>query len=144
MSAGSQLADRLSALEAEKALWQKTSTTTKPSPSTEKLASGKPTSATDTAGSADPTIAQLRLELAEALRSKGQLQGRLKAAQDELKTLRSGTQGSAKRINELTAERNALKAKLKDRNEELAGKNKMLKVNGLHSGDCHAGILCWS
>ncbi|KAI0180813.1 autophagy protein 16 [Hypoxylon sp. FL1284] len=133
VEACSQLADRIAALEAEKAVWQASSAPPPPSSS-----SGKAATTTAAAGSpADNTTAaaagaasggpQTKLELAEALRSKGQLQSRLKAAEDELRRLRSKTKVDAKRIGDLTAERNALMGRLKDRNEELVGKNKMLK-----------------
>ncbi|KAI1412949.1 autophagy protein 16 [Hypoxylon sp. FL1857] len=125
VEACSQLADRVAALEAEKAVWQ-TSAAKLPS-TAEKPSSGKATATTDVTTNSDPSVAQLRLDLAEALRSKGQLQSRLKAAEDELQKLRSKTKVDTKRINDLTIERNTLMAKLKDRNEELAGKNKMLK-----------------
>ncbi|KAI1659594.1 autophagy protein 16 [Daldinia decipiens] len=124
VEACSQLADRIAALEAEKVVWQ-TSTNPLTSPETSSGKGVATTGATDSG--ADQSVAQLRLDLAEALRSKGQLQGRLKAAEDELQKLRSKAKVDTKRINDLTAERNALTAKLKDRNEELAGKNKMLK-----------------
>ncbi|OTB17896.1 hypothetical protein K445DRAFT_264268 [Daldinia sp. EC12] len=126
VEACSQLADRVAALEAEKAVWQ--TSTNPPASLSGKAAAATTTSGTTTASATtDPSVAQLRLELAEAFRSKGLLQSRLKAAEDELKKLRAKTKVDAKRINDLTAERNALSAKLKDRNEELAGKNKMLK-----------------
>ncbi|KAI1478975.1 autophagy protein 16 [Daldinia eschscholtzii] len=126
VEACSQLADRVAALEAEKAVWQ--TSTNPPASLSGKAAVATTTSGTTTASATtDPSVAQLRLELAEAFRSKGLLQSRLKAAEDELKKLRAKTKVDAKRINDLTAERNALTAKLKDRNEELAGKNKMLK-----------------
>ncbi|KAI5922167.1 autophagy protein 16 [Camillea tinctor] len=116
VEACSQLADRVAALEAEKAVLQASKST--PSPS------AKPSESSDS----DPrAAAQTRLDLAEALRSKGQLQTKLRAAEDELQKLRSKTRADAKRIADLTAERNALTSKLKDRNEELAGKNKLLK-----------------
>ncbi|KAI1772530.1 autophagy protein 16 [Hypoxylon cercidicola] len=124
VDACSQLADRVAALEAEKAVWQ---ASTKPPPPSDKPASGKATSTTDAASSSDAGVAQIKLELAEALRSKGQLQSRLKTAEDELQKLRSKTKVDSKRISDLTIERNSLMAKLKDRNEELVGKNKMLK-----------------
>ncbi|OTA60269.1 autophagy protein 16 [Hypoxylon sp. EC38] len=125
VEACSQLADRVAALEAEKAVWQ--TSATKPPPTAEKPSSGKATATTEKTSNSDPSVAQLRLDLAEALRSKGQLQSRLKAAEDELQKLRSKTKVDTKRISDLTIERNTLMAKLKDRNEELAGKNKMLK-----------------
>ncbi|KAI1799475.1 autophagy-related protein 16 [Daldinia bambusicola] len=132
VQACSQLADRVAALEAEKAVWQ-TSTTNLPASLSPGKAAGIATdnnnNNNNTTAAADPSVvAQLKLDLAEALRSKGQLQSRLKAAEDELRGLRAKTKVDAKRIGDLTAERNALSARLKDRNEELAGKNKMLKV----------------
>ncbi|KAI2636483.1 autophagy protein 16 [Hypomontagnella submonticulosa] len=127
VEACSQLADRIAALEAEKAVWQ-TSAAKPSSPRfSEKPASGKAPATTEAASASDPSVAQLKLDLAEALRSKGQIQSRLKTAEDELQKLRSKTKVDAKRISDLTAERNALMAKLRDRNEELVGKNKMLK-----------------
>ncbi|KAI1484693.1 autophagy protein 16 [Biscogniauxia mediterranea] len=117
VDACSQLADRIAALEAEKALLQ-ASQTSKPPPSAAAAAETDPTA------TADP---RMRLDLAEALRSKGQLQSKLRAAEDELQKLRSKTRADAKRIADLIAERNALTSKLKDRNEELVGKNKLLK-----------------
>jgi peptidoglycan hydrolase CwlO-like protein len=111
-------------LEAEKAvLLQSTTTTTKPLP-TEKPS----TKSTPTTEPTDPSTAQLRLDLAEALRSKGQLQTKFKTADAELQKLRSKTKVDDKRIRDLTTERNSLAGKLKDRNEELSGKNKLLKV----------------
>lgn len=122
--AGSQLADRVAALEAEKASWQGS----KPALAlSEKPPASKVTSTAD-AASSDANTVQIKLELAEALRSKGQLQSRLKVAEGELQKLRSKTKVDNKRISDLTIERNTLMAKLKDRNEELVGKNKMLKV----------------
>ncbi|XXG96445.1 Nucleosomal histone H3-Lys79 methylase [Hypoxylon texense] len=130
VDACSQLADRIAALEAEKAVWQ-TSTRQQqqppPAPPPEKASAGKATSTTDATGSSDASVIQIKLELAEALRSKGQLQSRLKAAEDELQRLRSKSKVDSKRISDLTIERNTLTAKLKDRNSELVGKNKMLK-----------------
>ncbi|KAI0881973.1 autophagy protein 16 [Annulohypoxylon maeteangense] len=124
VQACSQLADRIAALEAEKAVWK---TSGKQQSSSEKPSSSKAPATTDTTTNSDSSVAQLRLDLAEALRSKGQLQNRLKTAEDELQKLRTKTKVDTKRISDLTIERNAIAAKLGDRNEELIGKNKMLK-----------------
>ncbi|RYP78094.1 hypothetical protein DL771_000787 [Monosporascus sp. 5C6A] len=70
--------------------------------------------------------AQARLDLAEALRAKGALAARLRAAEDELRRLRERARADERRIRELTAERAALSARLKDRGEELAEKSKMV------------------
>ncbi len=75
-------------------------------------------------------MARLRLELAEALRPQGQLQTRLKAAEAELETLRTKTKNDARTIRILTNERNALQTKVRDRDEELRGKSKLVEVRG--------------
>ncbi|KAH9899108.1 autophagy protein 16 [Xylariomycetidae sp. FL2044] len=134
VEACSQLADRVAALEAEKAVLQSTTTTSNTTtPSTPQSKSSSPASKPTTssapssssrAAAADP---QLRLDIAEALRSKGHLEARLRKATAELTQLRARTQQDARRIGELTTERNALAGKLRDRSEELAGKNKLLK-----------------
>lgn len=71
---------------------------------------------------------RLRLELAEALRSQGQLQSRLKVAEAELETLRTKTKNDARTIRILTNERNTLQTKVRDRDEELRGKSKLVEV----------------
>ena len=72
--------------------------------------------------------AQLKVNLAEALRSKGQLQTRLKTAEDELDKLKAKTATDNRLIRDLTSERNNLALKVKDRDEELKGKAKLLEV----------------
>lgn len=144
---GSQLADRVAALEAEKAAWATssptanatattattTATTTTTTPT--KAASSKPPSASAATDPAPPSsleaTAQLRLDLAEALRGRGQAQTRLRAAEAELVTLRSNNRVDAKRISDLVAERNALTSRVRDLNEELEKKKKFLKVRGI-------------
>ncbi|KAI1434899.1 autophagy-related protein 16 [Xylaria sp. CBS 124048] len=124
VEACSQLADRVAALEAEKAAWSTgagTPTSTKPTSS----------KSVPPASTAEPPVAesaaQLRLDLAEAIRGREQAQARLKAAETELATLRSKTQTEAKRVTDLTNERNGLRARVRDLNEELEKKKKFLK-----------------
>jgi ABC-type phosphate transport system auxiliary subunit len=73
-------------------------------------------------------MSQLRLELAEALRSQGQLQARVKAAEDELDTLRTKARNDSVAIRTLGSERNVLLTKVRDRDEELRGKSKLVEV----------------
>ncbi|KAK8048332.1 autophagy-related protein 16 [Apiospora phragmitis] len=148
VAACSQLADRVASLEAEKeVLAQKLSspspssppppsstTTTSPPPTNPPTAADNTTGATDnnnttTTQNQQPNknTAQLKLDLAEALRAKGQLQAKLKTSAAELQKLRAKSKADDKRIHDLTAERNTLATKLKDRNEELVGKTKLLK-----------------
>ncbi|KAI0166149.1 autophagy-related protein 16 [Xylariaceae sp. FL1272] len=121
VEACSQLADRVAALEAEKAALA--------APTVSSNLTAKP----QTKGTpADPTTtsegaAELRRDLAEALRGRGQAQTRLKAAESELAHLRSKSKVDGKRISDLTAERNALLAKLRDRKEELDEKSELVK-----------------
>jgi len=75
----------------------------------------------------DDEDAQLRSELAEALRSNGQLQIRIKTAEKELVDLRSKTKTDTRRIADLTRERTMLMQKVKDRDDELKGKARFLE-----------------
>lgn len=74
-------------------------------------------------------MSQLKSDLAEVLRSKGQCQSRLKAAENELDKLRLKHKADSKLIKELYAERAILQTKVKDRDEELKGKAKLLEVH---------------
>jgi len=108
-----KLADRTATLEAGKAIIS----------STEALSTFKaPSKFTEGTGDA-----QLKVNLAEALRSKGQLQTRLKTAEEELDKLKAKTATDNRLIRDLTAERNNLALKFKDRDEELKGKAKLIE-----------------
>jgi len=109
---GSQIQDRVAALLAERETL---------TPLADADAPGK-----DAGGG--PQQARLRLELAEALRCQGQLQARLKAAEEELETLRGRSKGDVKALRVLTGERNSLLTKVRDRDEELRGKSKLVEV----------------
>ncbi|KAI2642709.1 autophagy-related protein 16 [Xylaria nigripes] len=122
VEACSQLADRVAVLEAEKAAW-----TAGLSPPPAKLTSSSKANAADPTGSSDGTVQQLRLDLAEALRGRGQAQARCKAAEAELAALKTKSLAENKRISELTNERNSLRARVRDLNEELEEKKKFLK-----------------
>jgi hypothetical protein len=124
--ADSQLVDRISVLEAEKAALQAQSqpptppaTATKGSPAPTPPIPGQPSDDT-------PIVARLRLELAEALRAKNQSQQRLQIADDELARLRTKTTADTRSLRDLTAERRILTVKLRDREEELRAKNKLV------------------
>ncbi|KAK7949656.1 autophagy-related protein 16 [Apiospora saccharicola] len=150
VAACSQLADRIASLEAEKTLLAQKlasssgpSTSQSPNPSSDTAPGATTTTTTTTtdlssaatpqsgsgsgSGSGGPGTAELKRDLAEALRSKGQLEAKLKTSTAELQKLRTKTKADDKRLHDLTAERNTLATKLKDRNEELVGKTKLLK-----------------
>ncbi|TQS35024.1 hypothetical protein Golomagni_04569 [Golovinomyces magnicellulatus] len=71
-------------------------------------------------------ISLIRSGLAEALRSNGQLQSRVKTAETELARLREKNKTNMDSIEEFSRERVILLQKLKDRDEELLGKTKLL------------------
>jgi hypothetical protein len=70
----------------------------------------------------------MRSDLAEALRSKGQLQSRLKAAEAELERVKTKNKSDTRLIKDLSGERVVLITKVRDRDEELRGKAKLLDV----------------
>lgn len=110
-----ELLDRATALEAEKAANASTSTEVP-----------KSKDAPATTANANDGSAQIRRDLAEALRSNGQLQSRTKSAEADLTKLKAKSRTDTKSLDELTRERNYLSQKLKDRDEELRGKTKLL------------------
>lgn len=132
LSTGSQLADRIAALEAEKSLLQTENDRLKPaaSSSSGQASPRPPASKVNTAPSDDAddaaATARLRLDLAEALRARGAFEARLKTAEDELVRLRAQTGGDATSIRDLSAERKMLTRRLRDRESELRDKGKLV------------------
>jgi capsule polysaccharide export protein KpsE/RkpR len=123
----SELLDRVSVLEAEKAALPPQPQSPPSAPPTTTRASRPPIpDSSDPSGGDTPIVARLRLELAEALRSKGQFQQRLQVADAELARLRTKTAADSKTLRNLTAERRTLTVKLRDREEELRVKNKLV------------------
>ena len=117
---GSQMADRISALEAEKATLEAELSKTP--------AIDTPNTPQEQATSNDPGSSQLRLDLAEALRAKGVAEARLRSGEEELTKLRAKTKDDSKSIRDLTSDRTALTTRLKDRDHELREKRKLLEV----------------
>ncbi|KAK7402610.1 autophagy protein 16, interacts with Atg12p-Atg5p [Neonectria punicea] len=114
----SQMADRISALEAEKSSLESLIT-----------ASGNTAaqSVDPSSTSANPAVAQLKQDLAEALRSKGVTETRLRTAEEELAKLRSKSKTDSKSVRDLTADRSTLHTRLKDRDYELREKRKLIE-----------------
>ncbi|KAG5665701.1 hypothetical protein KAF25_009826 [Fusarium avenaceum] len=112
----SQMADRISALEAEKN-------------GLEALVanSGKTSTQPTEPSTNDPVVAQLKQDLAEALRSKGVTEKRLRSSEEELMQLRSKHKIDTKSIRDLTADRSSLTTRLKDREYELREKRKLIE-----------------
>ncbi|KAH7192664.1 autophagy-related protein 16 [Fusarium flagelliforme] len=112
----SQMADRISALEGEKN-------------TLEALVAnrGKTTAQSAEPSTNDPGVAQLKQDLAEALRSKGVTEKRLRASEEELMQLRSKHKADTKSIRDLTADKHSLTTRLKDREYELREKRKFIE-----------------
>lgn len=131
------MADRISALEAEKAALESRVS----SASTANNAKERPSGP----ASDDAVAAQLRVDLAESLRSKGVTEARLRAAEDELARLRTKTKDDGRAVRGLTADRTALTTRLKDREHELREKRKLLEachLQAAHQVQRANGYLC--
>lgn len=76
----------------------------------------------------EDAIAKVRQDLSEAQRSRGLMETRLQAVTEELSKLKIQTSLDNKRIGDLTKEKVVLYTKLRDRDEELKGKAKLLEV----------------
>lgn len=117
MVSGSQMADRISALEAEKSALEA------------QAASSGPTAPQLTPGANnDPGMAQARLEVAEALRSRGVAETRLRVAEEELTRLRAKTRTDTRTLRVLESECATLTTRLNDRDHELREKRKLVEV----------------
>ncbi|CAP68673.1 uncharacterized protein PODANS_7_6440 [Podospora anserina S mat+] len=134
IAAYSQLCDRLSTLEAEKALLQsqlqlqlqQQQQQPPPSSSRKTTTTTPPPTSSPSSDDTNATITRLRLDLTEALRSKSQFQSRLAKSDDELARLRAKTTSDSKALADLTAQARTLSRKLRDREEELRAKNKLV------------------
>lgn len=136
---GSELNDRIAALEAEKAQWQATisssTSTTEPPPSIPPSSSSAATTtaiddknkANVNASPSPPQLLRLRTDLATSLRQQSALETRLRKATTELTHLRSQTKAQARQVQALTTERDGLRLKVRDQNEELRIKKQMLE-----------------
>ena len=70
----------------------------------------------------------MRHDLSEAQKSKGVMQSRLDDISVELQTLKLQAQYDIRRIKELSSEKATLSIRMKDQDEELRGKAKLLEV----------------
>ncbi|EHK48631.1 uncharacterized protein TrAtP1_009593 [Trichoderma atroviride] len=123
VQACSQMADRISSLEAEKLTLESLLAGQGNNNNRSKSPSLQP----GEAAANDPGVAQLRLELAEALRSRGVAETRLRTAEEELDKLRSKTKQDTRSLKDLTTERTSLATKVNDREYELKEKRKLVE-----------------
>lgn len=119
-SPGSQLNDRIAALEAEKAQWQEQP---QPTPTSQKLIPSSSSSSSTPSTTSDP---RLRADLALALAQKNAFDARLRAATAERDRLLAASRAHARTVAVLTQERDALRVRVRDQAEELRGKKAML------------------
>lgn len=84
-------------------------------------------------GSPTPSvaIAKVRQDLGEAQRSRGLMETKLQSVTEELNRFKIQSSLDTKRISELAKEKAALTTGLRDRDEELKGKAKLLEVGTL-------------
>ena len=74
-------------------------------------------------------MAKVRQDLSEAQRSRGLMETKLQSVTEELNKLKMKSSFDSKRIKELTKEKATLAMGLRDRDEELRGKTKLLEVS---------------
>lgn len=73
-------------------------------------------------------ISNVRRDLSDAQRSRVLMETRLHSVTEDLQTLKIQSSLDSKRIGELSKEKGALTTGMRDRDEELRGKAKLLEV----------------
>ncbi|KIW86000.1 hypothetical protein Z517_01394 [Fonsecaea pedrosoi CBS 271.37] len=81
----------------------------------------------DSPSATSATLAQLRQDLSKAQTERADLQSRLDTALRELEALKGKSKADTKRITQLNASISQLTIKLRDRDEELRGKAKLIE-----------------
>ena len=77
----------------------------------------------------------------DAQQNRAQLQGRLTSLTEDLDKLHLKSKSEGKRVGELLAERQNLAVKLRDRDEELRGKAKLLEVCFYSPSVCRGKLI---
>ena len=73
------------------------------------------------------SLTALRLDLAKAQHERSELQTKLDGALRELEALKTRSKAESKRITQLTAGMSQMTIRLRDRDEELRGKAKLIE-----------------
>lgn len=127
-SSDTRLADRVATIEcvpaAKRAPVEGVSTSIKPSQG-HTIGPSVPSSSASTHAEA---LARLRQDLGEAQRTKAEQQSRLRVLTEELEKLRTKSTRDIKRITELLTEKASNAVRMRDRDEELRGKSKLLEA----------------
>ncbi|KAI4262342.1 MAG: hypothetical protein L6R42_002487 [Xanthoria sp. 1 TBL-2021] len=121
-----KLADRAAAADAQKSE-NATSSPMTEWPAPVQPPKGAPSKASMETSSNAEALAQIQKDLSEAQRSRGTLQSRLQNVSDGLQKSKLQSAIDSKRLDELGTEKAALVRRLKDRDEELRGKAKLLE-----------------
>ncbi|KIX08261.1 uncharacterized protein Z518_02917 [Rhinocladiella mackenziei CBS 650.93] len=100
---------------------------TSPQPSLMGMGMGLRRVASPVASPDSPSLAQMRQDLAKAQQERSNLQSRLDTALRELETLKGKARADSKRITQLNSNLSQLTIKLRDRDEELKGKAKLIE-----------------
>ncbi|KAF6231816.1 hypothetical protein HO173_009899 [Letharia columbiana] len=95
-----------------------------PNPKDRKISREKAVLGSPTTGE---TITKVRQDLSEAQRSRGLMEAKLQSVTEELQKLRIQSSLDSKRIGELSKEKAMLTTGMRDRDEELRGKAKLLE-----------------
>ena len=82
------------------------------------------------------TLASVRKDLGEAQRSRGVMEARLNSVSEELQKLKLQSSLDKTQIRELIKEKTLLITGLRDRDEELKGKAKLLEVRTFGHSRC--------
>ena len=96
-----------------------------PKPHDRKVSKGRDAPSSPALGDA---LAKVRQDLSEAQRSRGLMETRLQGVTEELQKLKIQSSFDSKRLREFMKEGATLSRGLKDRDEELKGKAKLLEV----------------
>ncbi|CAD6591352.1 MAG: hypothetical protein ASARMPRED_005350 [Alectoria sarmentosa] len=97
-----------------------------PSPNPKDYKTGREKAAPGSPNTGD-VIAKVRQDLSEAQRSRGLMETRLQSVTEELQKLKIQSSLDSKRIGELSKEKATLITGMRDRDEELRGKAKLLE-----------------
>lgn len=121
-----KLADRTAALE--RTLIKRPTSPAAPSPSSgQSPGSNTPQKSRSDVQSPQESLTRLRADLALAQKSKFEMQAALKPLTAELSALRLSSNASAKQIADLQREKGGLERKLRDREEELKEKRRLVE-----------------
>lgn len=123
-----KLADRTATLEAARSAEViRIQEEPRPSPNLKDRKTGREKAIPGSPNTGD-AIAKVRQELSEAQRSRGVMETRLQSVTEELQKLKIQSSLDSKRIGELSKEKAGLTTGMRDRDEELRGKAKLLEV----------------